>query len=228
MHEASVKDVYKCPSCKHVFVDYQDDGLSYHRNEYRTNKHGNRTTGEVIDGKFTDKFHSVRHHIMKSRCNIIKNIVDDCDSMLDIGAGGGSFVNMVRDRFKHLQIDCQEISNLCVNNLIEYGYENVYHGDINDIDFNKSYDLVTCWHVLEHIKDLHAFVDTVDKITNRYLILEVPIKRRLRYPNDGGWDGHYHYFSEESMRMLFSDKFKHINIETPGIQKPSMTVILQK
>jgi hypothetical protein len=228
MNQASVPDSYKCSHCGHVYIDFKEDGLAYHRNEYRTNKHGNRTSNEIIDGKFTDQFHHVRKNIMSARCEIIRDIAVISKTMLDIGAGGGSFVNMVRNKFNHLEIDCQEISNICAKNLIDYGH-NVYHGNINEIQFDKCYDLVTCWHVLEHIKDLHAFVDTVDRITKRYLILEVPIKRSLRYPNDGGWDGHYHYFSTESMKLLFAEtSFRFIDISTPGIQEPSMTVILQK
>ena len=69
MDDASVTDTYKCPCCAHVYIDYQDDGLSYHQNEYRTNKHGNRTTGEVVDGKFTDRFHNARNGIMESELN---------------------------------------------------------------------------------------------------------------------------------------------------------------
>lgn len=228
MNQASVTDTYKCPHCGHVYIDFKDDGLSYHRNEYRTNKHGNRTTGEVVDGKFTDKFHNVRKNIMSARCEVIRDIASISETMLDIGAGGGSFVNMVRDEFSHLKIDCQEISNICAENLINYGH-NVYHGNINEITFDTCYDLVTCWHVLEHIRDLYAFVEKVDAITGKYLILEVPVNRRLRYPNDGGWDGHYHYFSTKSMKALFDNSsFRFIDVSIPGIQKPSMTVILQK
>ena len=124
-------------------------------------------------------------------------------------------------------VECQEISDICAKNLIKYKYK-TYHGDFNDIKFNRSYDLVTCWHVLEHIKDLYSFVKKCSKITNKYLVIEVPTNRNLKDPNKGDWDGHYHYFSKESMRYLFKEKFEIIKTITPGIQSPALLVFLKK
>lgn len=221
-------DIHKCDICSHVYVNYYDDGLLYHKNEYRTNNNGNRTGNEVVDGKFTSAFHKARKRIMDDRCDFISEFTEECSSMLDIGAGGGTFVNTIRSGSLIDNIECQEISNLCVNNLRRYGYT-TYHNDINAINFTKSYDLVTCWHVLEHIKDIHSFVTTVDKITNKYLILEVPVDRSLRPPNDGRWDGHYHFFTEESILRLFEkSNFTKVSVNKPGIQPPSITVIFKK
>mgnify|MGYP003153333427 CR=1 FL=1 len=95
--EKPIKDVYKCKNCKHVYVDFKDNALEYHKTLYRLNNQGNRTNNEIKDGKFTEKFHAVRENIMVKRCNVIKNLKEECFSLLDIGAGGGSFLNMVKD-----------------------------------------------------------------------------------------------------------------------------------
>jgi 2-polyprenyl-3-methyl-5-hydroxy-6-metoxy-1,4-benzoquinol methylase len=228
MENTNVVDVHKCKSCKHIYIDYMGDGLDYHKNEYRTNNEGNRTDNEIENGKFTYQFHNIRQGIMNKRYYAIENLIKNCSNMLDIGAGGGTFVNTIRSKSKTIDIECQEISNICVNNLKDYGYK-VYHDDFNNIKFNKKYDIVTCWHVLEHIKDLKSFVNNVTQITNKFLVLEVPVDRTLRTPNGKKrWDGHYHYFSKESLHELFKNKFSSINISKPGIQSPSLTVILKK
>ena len=63
---------------------------------------------------------------------------------------------------------------------------------------------------------------------NKYLVIEVPTNRNLKDPNKGDWDGHYHYFSKESMRYLFKEKFEIIKTITPGIQSPALLVFLKK
>ena len=87
---------------------------------------------------------------------------------------------MVKDKF--LNIDCQEISDVCIKNLKDYRYK-VYEGDFNTIEFNKKYDVVTCYHVLEHIQDVNGFLNQVKKITDKYLIIEVP-KCKREIPKD--------------------------------------------
>lgn len=217
---------FKCVSCNHMYVDFDGDGLKYHKNEYRNKNFGTRVDNEIDEGKFTEAFHKARKGICENRISKISELVDKDYSLLDIGSGGGTFVNMVSDKFSH--IDCQEISDVCSENLKTYGY-NVYKGDFNSIDFDKKYDVVTCWHVLEHIKDINLFVKRVEKITNDFLVIEVP-KCKREIPKDfksRGWDGHYHYFSENSLRKLFENSFKFIKLEE-GVQKPALFTIMRR
>ena len=223
--------VYKCLKCKHTYKDYKGDGLNYHKKEYRNNNHGTRTNKELKNGLFTQKFHNTRKEICEKRINVIEGFINECDSLLDIGAGGGTFVNLIKDKFSI--VECQEISDICVNNLNKLGYP-TYHGDFNSLNFNKTYDIVTCWHVLEHIKDVHLFVNKVSKITNKYLVLEVPLikskgtrVRNITKNQDKDWDGHYHYFSQESIAELFKNSFHILDLQEPGIQSPSLTVLLK-
>ena len=218
--------LYRCNNCKHIYVDYQGDGLTYHKEEYRTNNEGNRVKGEVSEGKFTPAFHAARKKIMTGRCDFLQDKLEGCSNLLDIGAGGGTFALHARERFSTLEVECQEISDICANNLTEYGFK-VHHGDINALTFTQKYDVVTCWHVLEHIKDLHSYAKNVSALVNKKLIIEVPIDRRLRVPGQGRWDGHYHFFTRESFRILFGEHFSEINYYN-GIQSPALLVELIK
>ena len=138
--KSSSTDVYKCDDCKHTYVDFKGDGLEYHKDEYRKKDHGTRVSNEIVSGKFTNDFHNARDGICKRRVIAIEELFERSNTLLDIGAGGGTFVNMIKDKFT--SIDCQEISEVCINNLIEDGYD-VYKGDFNNINFEKTYDLVT-------------------------------------------------------------------------------------
>lgn len=215
---------YKCSDCGHIYIDYSGDGIHYHKTLYRSKGHeGTRGSDEVKDGKFTDAFHDRRRNICERRIQKIQSYLDECDTLLDIGAGGGTFLNMVKDKVS--VAEGTEVSDICAQNLTNEGYK-VYHGAFTQMDIDKKYDLVTCWHVLEHVQDIKSFPEKVHKITDKHFVFEVPIKRKLRNP-DVNFDGHYHYFSEKSIRILFGDLF-NITYIGEGVQMPCLLVKMDK
>lgn len=215
---------YKCSDCGHTYIDYTGDGIYYHKTLYRSKGHeGTRGNDEVKDGLFTDVFHNRRKEICNRRVEYIKEYFDDCNSILDIGAGGGTFLTTVKDKFE--VVEGTEVSDICANNLTNEGYK-VYHGAFTQMDIDRSYDLVTCWHVLEHIQDLKSFPQKVYNVTNKHFVFEVPVGRRLRNP-DTNFDGHFHYFSEKSIRVLFEDLFEITHIGK-GVQMPCLLVKMNK
>ena len=221
-------EVYQCHDCFHIFINYKGNGLKYHKEEYRKNNFGTRVDSEISpEGKFTEDFHEARKDMCAKRLQQVEPLLKDYSSCLDIGAGGGTFAKMLKENYS-LDIECQEISDVCVDNLKSYGFE-THKGDFCSIDFKKSYDLTTCWHVLEHVKDLHAFSEKAAHVCKKYLIIEVPINRGLKNPDDERilWDGHYHYFSIESMTILFEKNFDIMEIKA-GIQAPALLAIFKR
>jgi hypothetical protein len=237
-----VDDVYICVNqlCKHVFVDFQGDANEFHMDCYRTGKkgHGTRTSGEIKNGFFTNEFHNVRQIICEKRLKVIKNlnngkIYDRFNTLMDVGAGGGSFVKMVRSD-TNLKVECQEVSKICIKNLKKDNFK-VYSGDFITTKFEKKYDIVTAWHVMEHVKDVKGFAKNISNITRDVCIIEVPIAKRpnagfLKPPNknQSEWDGHHHFFNDESIVSLFKNYFDTIEVQDDAIQKPSVQVIMTK
>lgn len=216
--------VYKCDDCKHTFINYTDDGILYHKELYRKpGQDGTRGDNEVKDGRFTEEFHNRRKTICEKRIEKIKEYLFESESLLDIGAGGGTFLNMAKKYV--LDYEATEVSDLCATNLELDGYK-VHHGPFTKMDLGRKYDLVTCWHVLEHVEDLPAFLSRAVDVTEKYLVIEVPINRRLRNP-DKEFDGHFHYFSKESITKLFENDFNFLYLGE-GIQNPALLCILQK
>lgn len=217
------KDIYKCSNCSHIYVNYMGDGIKYHKDIHRRDgKSGNRGRNEIDGETFTSKFHDRRKDICVNRKKYIDCMLSEkLESILDIGAGGGTFLNHVKENFN--TIHSTELSTICIINLKKQGYH-VYEGHFSNLSIDRKYDVVTCWHVLEHIKDLNPFVENLRKVTAKYLFLEVPTKRGLIDNVQKNFDGHYHYFSKESLRIKLEKNFNVIKIEEPGIQKPSITV----
>jgi hypothetical protein len=217
------KDIYECKDCGHIYVNYIGDGLSYHKNTHRRDKKsGIRGNNEINGGIFTQAFHDRRKVICDNRKKYIEQYAENSNTILDIGAGGGTFLNHVSNLFDTLH--STEISTICIDNLKKQGYY-VYEGHFSDLSIDKKYDIVTCWHVLEHIKDVDPFIKNLSDVTGKYLFLEVPTKRGLRDNVQKDFDGHYHYFSKNSLKIKLEKYFELIKIEEPGIQKPSITVI---
>lgn len=216
-------DIYKCPSCKHIYVDFLGDTLKYHKSEYRTNSHGTRSESEILDGEITEFFHKKRNNICNGRLAILQEFSKK-GRVLDIGSGGGTFALKLRS--SGFDVECQEISSICINYLKKNKFK-VYEGDFCSLHFDKTYDIVTCWHVLEHLKNLQDFVKKCSEVCSNLLILEVPINRTIHPPNKN-WDGHFHYFSKESLAKIFKEHFEVLSISEDGCQKPCLLAILKK
>lgn len=225
-------NIYKCEhGCGHIFVDFKGDEEEYHREIYRSEgQAGTRSAGEVEDDKFTALFHENRKEMCEKRKEIVLEklsavhpYVYPKGSLLDVGAGGGTFLRAVRPYF--YPIFALEISELCYDNLVlEF---NAFYGNLFDLEIRYQYDVVTCWHVLEHIKDVHKAARQLYDLTaeNGTLFLEVPHSRKLKDPSTS-FDGHYHYFTKYSLTMLFSGLFD-IQIRE-GIQSPAHLLIGKK
>lgn len=218
------KSHYKCGKCHHIFVDYKGDGVLYHKKEYRNNSHGLRGAQEISNGKITDLFHAKRNGICDKRIKLIKNFLSQSSSVLDIGAGGGTFARKLLDY--GMKVDCQEVSDICIDHLIESNF-NVYKGDFCQIDTPNKYDIVTAWHVLEHVKDPYSFIKKCSSICSKFLIMEVPINRSFK-KLENEWDGHYHLFSKKSLRLICNNFFEEVLITEEGVQKPCLLSVFRK
>jgi SAM-dependent methyltransferase len=230
-------NIQVCHSCGHIYRNYNGDHIEYHREIYRNhnNKHQQRGDGEInSDGSINVKFHKNRSRIVFDRVQQIKPYLFSGCTILDIGSGAGTFALSLK---KHSEeIECLEISDNLIRECERLGFY-TYKKDFLQQSFDKRFDIVTCFHVLEHVEDATTFINKCYNICNKYVIFEVPTlkcyfgkenrTRALTNPNKGYYDGHCHYFSLESMKVLFEEKFDIISI-TSGIQAPAILLIGEK
>jgi 2-polyprenyl-3-methyl-5-hydroxy-6-metoxy-1,4-benzoquinol methylase len=142
-----------------VLENYLTDGSYYAENTSASNE------DMYFDehGYFYDDFVRVAEH---------SKIIQKAVSIVDVGCEWGGFINILsKNKPSVIGVEpnskCQDFikNNLKLNCI----------SDINDMD-NESFDLITLFHVLEHIPNQVDFLKTLRKsiTSNGKLIIEVP------------------------------------------------------
>ncbi len=229
-----MNDVYGCNSCKHIYIDYLGDDIQFHANTFRELKAQRRDIDEIDkDGKITPLFHEKRKKIVQDRVQYIKHLLSSSYDCLDVGAGAGTFALELKSHVK--SVECTELSPTLINECEHLGFK-TYAKDFVDIEFDKQYDLVFAWHVLEHVKNIEEFKKKMLQVATKHVIIEVPLlvalngkgrRRGLKMPNNGRYDGHAHYFTEKSFTLFFEKDFEIVELKE-GVQTPALFSILKR
>ncbi|MEL7301267.1 MAG: methyltransferase domain-containing protein [Pseudomonadota bacterium] len=98
---------------------------------------------------------------------ILRVVGRDAKSLLDVGSGNSPYLewfDWIEDR---RSVDIR----------VPYSSDNVQgiKGDIHKLSFDKTFDLCTCFQVLEHVPDAAAFARRLQELSET-LIISVPFK----------------------------------------------------
>ena len=194
-----------CKSCGMIQQDLippEDAVNEYYSKEYR----------EDYKKTFTPK----KKHVFRAgnlaleRIKFLKERGILNGSLLDVGAGGGEFTYLS----SKLGFTSEGIEpNIGYSNFArkEYGI-NVKTGHLADI--NKKFDLITMFHVLEHIPNPIKTFKLLYEILNKegILFIEVPnIETKDASPNNIYFKAHIHYFSAPTLTSAASKYFEKID-----------------
>jgi SAM-dependent methyltransferase len=154
----------------------------------------------------------------------IESIPVATKTILDIGCGNGAFINKLAyefpDRFERI------VGLDSSSEALTYVETEKVNGKINSIPFGpKSFDLVSCLEVLEHLphKDFYEGISEIQRLSRKYILITVPNDEILENslvlcPKCCcAFNPCYHVrsFSEEDLVNLFPD-FNAITIKTIG------------
>ena len=149
----------------------------------------------------------IKKHNLRKKINLINKYSSSDKTLLDIGAGTGSFLESAKDKgWEVYGIEPnKKARDLALNKGLKLK-ENI------DLLEKQSYQVITLWHVLEHLPDLELQINRITSLLNKdgTLILAVP--------NFQSYDaGHYKeywaaydvprhlsHFSQLSIRKLFA------------------------
>jgi len=163
-------------------------------------------------------YHVVRGFTLKQKVKLIKRFIKGCN-VLDIGAGTGHFVKAVKESGFNIiglepDIDARRLAKTS-HNIDLLSIEELYHLDQN------SQDIITMWHVLEHVYNLEKDVLQISKVLkdDGTLVVAVPNKNSYDAQRYGKfWAAydlpiHLYHFTPNDIKNLFQKvdiEVKHI------------------
>jgi 2-polyprenyl-3-methyl-5-hydroxy-6-metoxy-1,4-benzoquinol methylase len=203
-----VFSLQKCISCGFVFTNPRptenDLGLYYQSEEYIS--HSSSTES------ITDKiYYSVRNYTIKLKFKLINKHFKQ-GNILDIGCGTGEFLNYFKAKgWDTTGIEPNETARKTA--IEKYGLD--VHLE-NQLDkFKKSsFEVITMWHVLEHVPDLNLRIEQLKSLIkeNGVLIIAVPnIDSKDAKTYGKFWAAldvprHLYHFNQSTIKKLF-EKF---------------------
>ncbi len=203
-------EIWMCNTCTFRFTqDVPDEtaiAVYYQSSEYISHSDTRR-------GLVNRLYHYVRNFTLSTKLNLIKNVTGlKHGVLLDVGSGTGAFAFTMQqagwnviglepdetaraNAFKNYNLQLEELSNL--HNL---------HKD--------TFDAITLWHVLEHVHDLHGYLEKFFKI------LKPAGRLIIAVPNFTSYDAnvykqywaaydvprHSYHFSPKSIKFLLEQK----------------------
>ena len=153
--------------------------------------------------------------------NLIDEIIDETDresikNIIDIGCGQGAKTYFLKTRFPS--------SNVLGVDLAQSGID-VANKNYEEVDFkcleaddqtiwNMTYDLISCFEVLEHLDDWRFFLDKIIANSSKYILLSFPVGRMRSYELD---IGHVRNFKVgEVEKYLGNNSYKSVKIYYAG------------
>lgn len=112
----------------------------------------------------------------------ILNTVHSGDTCLDVGSGRGFLAKQL------VLAGCKSVTGLDLEPPEGYSSNDGYHfvkGIAENIPFpDESFDIVTCSHVLEHVKNVEKAMQELIRVTKKNLLIVLPRQREYRYTAD--------------------------------------------
>lgn len=159
---------------------------------------------------FEKAYHFVRNIALKKKLKLINSFNTDDKELLDIGCGTGDFLSIAKNANWNVtgiepNEQAQKIANSKTNNSV-YNNMQLHHLKEN------SFDVITLWHVLEHLPNLEMHVYRLERL------LKPNGKIVVAVPNYKSYDAAYYksfwaaydvprhlwHFTKESIKILFS------------------------
>ena len=156
-------------------------------------------------------YHAVRYVSVGRKLRLLKPFQPKGAALLDIGAGTGFFLRAAKKRgWAVTGIE----PNLSARNLANSKAPNtVFDSDTLRMLPEKSFDVITLWHVLEHLPNLDADIKTLQKLLKPNGRIVVAVPNFKSFDADyfkGFWAAydvprHLWHFSQQSISKVFSE-----------------------
>lgn len=203
-------ELQKCADCNFVFTQNAPDEEHitpfYHFEDYISHT-------DTKQGLMHKLYHFVRKFTLRKKMNWIRNATGKkTGNLLDIGSGTGAFLHFAKNnQWNVLGIEADATARAKAKELYNVDTETVEK--LYSLKQN-TYDVITMWHVLEHVHQLDAYMYQIKKLLNGAGKLFIAVPNYTSYDAafyKNFWAAydvprHLYHFSPEAMLRL-ADKY---------------------
>ncbi len=120
----------------------------------------------------------VKNYSLKKKLKLINSLLTKEKLLLDVGVGTGDFISICeKNSWKVKGVEPNQKAKTIAQKKLQES-ESVIYNTIEDVDINQNtrFDVITMWHVLEHVPNLNTYVSNLKQLLkpNGTLIVAVP------------------------------------------------------
>lgn len=166
--------INKCQNCGFAYTVNAPDaahiGKYYEHADYVSHT-------DTKEGLFFKLYHKVRNYMLGQKLNYITK-QGKINSLLDIGAGTGYFVNYANEKgLKAIGFEPDSSARNQAKNNFNLKLED----NLESIVANQKFDAISMWHVLEHVHELHQYFEHFQTLLNENGVLVIAVPNYTSY-----------------------------------------------
>jgi len=200
--------IWACDNCDLKYTDEVPDqkeiGKYYQSSNYIS--HSDTKVGFI-----NKMYHKVRTHTLKTKRKMVEKMTNKSHGeILDIGCGTGAFLNnMQQAGWLITGLEPDENAAKTANSL--YNISAKAPEELFSLPLN-SFDAITMWHVLEHVHQLHEYIEQLKNLIKPDGVIFIAVPNYQSYDAEvygAHWAAydvprHLYHFSPKSMEKLVS------------------------
>lgn len=162
---------------------------------------------------FEKSYHVVREFVLKRKLNLVNSLINKKETLLDVGCGTGDFLSVCKNSgWNVLGVEPDEGARSIANQKVGgkvFGLDQLQKLEPN------TFDIITLWHVLEHLPEPEKDIAVFKKLLKPegVLIIAVPNYKSFDAKHyKAFWAAydvprHLWHFSKKSIGTLFNEDF---------------------
>ena len=199
-----------CVDCGNVFnlQGSRNNTFNFYQNSYDLHGTSFQAETQIYENNISSLSDWRLQHILSL------NILHNSGRILDIGCGKGNFLQQFKFAFKNWELYGIESSkhslDIARQNLSNFNFhEGIYEKEI----FNKKFDFIVAFNVLEHIENPKLFLENIfeDLDDNGYVCFDVP-NFKINPADIFVYDHLTHFTADTLRNLLYSVGFEIIKL----------------